>query len=77
MKTIKEINDIAPFHPNEWQQGYGIWQWGFREGQDYGATEQKAIDIDEIPKLYVRWLMIDGDKPSWKEYANKAMEETK
>ena len=39
------------------------------------ATEQKANDIETIPQLYVRWLMIEGDKPTWKEYANKAMEE--
>lgn len=39
------------------------------------AIEQKAIDIDIIPQLYVRWLMIDGEKPSWVEYANKAMGE--
>lgn len=39
------------------------------------ATEQKAIDIETIPQLYVRWLMIDGEKPSWKEYAIKATEE--
>lgn len=39
------------------------------------ATEQEAIDIDIIPQLYVRWLMIDGEKPSWAEYANKALEE--
>lgn len=39
-----------------------------------GATEQRAIDIDIIPQLYVRWLMIDGEKPSWVEYANKATE---
>ena len=39
-----------------------------------GATEQKAVDIETIPRLYVRWLLIDGDKPSWEEYANKALE---
>ena len=39
------------------------------------ATEQKEIDIEQIPQIYVRWLMIDGEKPSWKEYANKAMED--
>lgn len=36
--------------------------------------KQKAIDIDTLPQLYVRWLMIDGEKPSWVEYATKAME---
>lgn len=43
------------------------------ESYTQGATEQKEIDIEQIPQLYVRWLMIDGDKPSWKEYAIKAM----
>lgn len=36
---------------------------------------QKAIDIAIIPQLYVRWVMIDGEKPTWYEYATKAMEE--
>lgn len=76
MKTIAEINEIAPYHPCEWQVGYGIWQAGFMEGQKSGAEDQKAIDIDTIPQLYIHWLMIDDEqKPSWKEYANKAMEE--
>lgn len=75
MKTIEEINEIAPYHPCEWQQGYGIWQSGYMEGQKNGADEQKAIDIDIIPQLYMRWLMIDGEKPTWEEYANKAMEQ--
>lgn len=39
------------------------------------ATEQRQIDIETIPQLYIRWLMIDDEhgfeKPSWKEYANK------
>lgn len=41
MKTIEEINEIAPYHPNEWQQGYGIWQAGYMAGQKDGAAEQK------------------------------------
>lgn len=40
-----------------------------------GAMEQKAIDIEAIPQLFVRWLMIEGEKPSWLDYVNKAMEE--
>lgn len=47
MKTIEEINAIAPYDPYEWQQGYGIWQDGYMEGQKGGATEQKAIDIEK------------------------------
>lgn len=42
MKTIEEINEIAPYHPCEWQEGYGIWQAGFLEGQKSGAAEQTA-----------------------------------
>ena len=44
-------------------------------GAEKGATEQKEIDIEQIPQLYIRWLMVDGEKPTWKEYAIKAMEE--
>lgn len=39
-----------------------------------GASEQRAIGIERIPQLYVRWFMTDGEKPTWKEYAIKAME---
>lgn len=38
------------------------------------AIEQRTIDIEQIPQLYVRWMMIDGEKPSWKEYAKKEYE---
>lgn len=51
MKTIAEINEIAPYHPCEWQQGYGIWQAGYMAGQKNGATEQKAIDDIRIKEL--------------------------
>lgn len=50
MKTIAEINQICPYHPNEWQQGYGIWQAGFIEGEKVGAIEQKTIDDEEYRK---------------------------
>lgn len=40
-----------------------------------GATEQKDIDIELIPQIYMRWLMIEGKRPLWVEYANKAMED--
>lgn len=67
MKTIEERAIEASKNkdcPSQFENGY--WQ---------GATEQKAIDIETIPQLYVRWLLIEGDKPSWEEYANKAMGE--
>ncbi|MBQ0154759.1 MAG: hypothetical protein KBS70_08280 [Bacteroidales bacterium] len=51
MKTIAEINEIAPYHPCEWQQGYGIWQSGYMEGQKNGAAEQKAIDEDAMEAI--------------------------
>lgn len=51
MKTIAEINEIAPYHPCEWQQGYGIWQAGYMEGQKNGASEQKEIDKELIEML--------------------------
>lgn len=47
----------------------------FRNGYIKGATEQRAIDIKIIPQLYIRWIMIEGDKPSWEEYATKVLEE--
>lgn len=55
MKTFEEINEIAPYHPCEWQQGYGIWQAGYMEGQKNGASEQKEIDDADSGKelLYV------------------------
>lgn len=51
MKTLGEINEIAPYHPCEWQQGYGIWQHGYMEGQKSGAAEQKKIDKELIDML--------------------------
>lgn len=51
MKTIEEINEIAPYQPCEWQEGYGIWQAGFMEGQKSGADEQKAIDDRECETM--------------------------
>lgn len=45
------------------------------DGYIQGDTDRKSIDIKSIPQLYIRWLMIDGEKPSWDEYANKALED--
>lgn len=85
MKTIEEINEIAPYHPCEWQQGYGIWQSGYLEGQKNGATEQKAIDHSEehlnwIIKQHYLWSyeMCHCDNNeccTFKEWIDKAMEE--
>lgn len=47
-------------------------------GYENGAKEQIVIDIETIPPLYIRWILIDDtygfEKPSWEEYATKAME---
>lgn len=47
----------------------------FRFGAVYGSDQQKSLDIETIPQLFIRWLMIDGDKPIWKDYAIKEMKE--
>lgn len=72
MKTIEDkIQEIlAEHHECRWMDSSELENCLRRI-----ATEQKAIDIEKIPQLYVRWLMIDGEKPSWVEYANKAMKE--
>lgn len=74
MKTIEEINEIAPYHPLEWQQGYGIWQSGYMEGQKNGATEQKAIDDEERDTAVYNLLMLklDDEKKLWLDKACKA-----
>lgn len=56
MKTVEEINAISPFKSNEWQQGYGIWESGFIEGERIGAEEQKAIDNSQLPNRYEKAL---------------------
>lgn len=67
MKTIEEINEIAPYHSCEWQQGYGIWQAGYMAGQKDAAAEQKAELIDKVisyiermPQDLTRQEIIDG-----------------
>lgn len=78
METIEKRAEIFALKDNPTDYGDGKVQeiraykyFGYVQG----ATEQKAIDIKALPQLYVRWLMIDGEKPSWEEYANKAMED--
>lgn len=73
MKTIEER---AEQYRKE-MTGYSPMPSGLelKAGYIKGATDQRAIDIDIIPQLYVRWLMIDGEKPIWEEYANQAMED--
>lgn len=71
MKTIEERANEYIGHPFEVDEDVSITM--ARGSYAQGATEQKAIDMELIPQLYVRWLMIDGEKPSWVEYANKAM----
>lgn len=60
MKTFEEINEIAPYHPCEWQQGYGIWQAGYMQGQKDGAIEQKAIDDAELHQRFKK--VLNGQK---------------
>lgn len=60
MKTIEEINEIAPYHPCEFQQGYSIWQSGYMEGQKNGASEQKAIDDAELHQRFEK--VLNGQK---------------
>lgn len=85
MKTIEEINKIAPYHPLEWQEGYGIWQSGYMEGQKNGAAEQKAIDEDhlrEVKKMLIdraySWLVhnLDDDRAFvvWRDFKKFMME---
>lgn len=52
MKTIEEINDIAPYAPDGWQEGYGIWQGGYIQGQKDAANEKtfRKADIADIIK---------------------------
>lgn len=76
MKTIEEINEIAPYHPLEWQQGYGIWQAGYMEGQKNGATEQKAIDeANPSDAVIMRILNAIGyEEESWIPIVRKNLE---
>lgn len=74
MKTIEEINKICPYKSNEWQQGYGIWQSGFIEGERIGAKEQQQIDIERA----ILWLKCRSEYPFSDEIINgfkKFMEE--
>lgn len=66
MKTIEEINKIALYHPNEWQQGYGIWQSGFIEGEKIGAEERRKIDMDKALE-YLEVALQCGVHPCNKE----------
>lgn len=49
MKTEQEIKyeEIAkekcPFAPNTWQEGYGIWEWGFAKGAMWKGEEFQHI----------------------------------
>lgn len=46
---------------------------GYEKMYEEIAAEQKAIDIDTIPQMFIHWLMIEGEKPTWKDYANQVM----
>lgn len=79
MKTIEEINKIAPYHPCEWQEGYGIWQDGFMEGQKSGYKEAIKMAKEWFnAKTYC--LIIDAVKgvtlgEQFEKYINKLLEE--
>lgn len=80
MNITKDINDMTiEERAKAWETNNGTCITAMTKvaenGYIKGATEQKDIDIERIPQLYVRWLMIDGEKPAWKEYVIKAMEE--
>lgn len=75
MKTIEEINELAPYHPCEWQQGYGIWQNGFMEGQKSEAAEMEQNPSDA---LIMRILNCIGyEDESWIEFVRKELEKRK
>lgn len=77
MATIEER--AKAYHNRIIEQNEQAEAWDFYNAYRIGATEQKAIDIETIPQLYIHWIMIDDEhgfeKPSWEEYATKAMEE--
>lgn len=79
MKTIEEINEIAPYDPFEWQEGYGIWQAGFMEGQKSGYKEAIKMAKEWFSaKTYC--LIIDAVKgvtlgEQFEKYINKLLEE--
>lgn len=69
MVTIEEIGYKAynEAFNNDWGRDIAEFAKLYAE---FGANEQRKIDIETIPQLYVRWLMIEGEKPTWEEYAN-------
>lgn len=62
----KEGESIPHYHG--YLDGCG---YGYIKGKEY----QRDIDIETIPRLYMKWLMIDGDKPEWRDYIIQAMED--